>query len=44
MNESDEEVFQDLARFYLHSIAPSGGGHAQADGAPLDVPSIPLVK
>jgi AcrR family transcriptional regulator len=44
MNESDEEVFQDLARFYLHSIAPSDGAHAQADGAPLDVPLIPMIK
>ena len=45
MNESDEEVFQDLARFYLHSIAPSSGAHAQADGAPLDaVPFIPPIK
>jgi AcrR family transcriptional regulator len=45
LNESDEEVFQDLARFYLHSIAPSPGACAQADGAPLDaVPFIPSIK
>ena len=44
-HESDEEIFQDLARFYLHSISPSSGAYAQADGAPLDaVQSIPLLK
>ena len=35
-HKSDEEVFNELAQFYLHSIAPSEGAFAQADGAPLD--------
>lgn len=35
-HKSDEEVFNELAQFYLHSIAPSAGAFAQADGAPLD--------
>jgi AcrR family transcriptional regulator len=42
-HKSDEEVFNELAQFYLHSIAPSEGAFAQADGAPLDAVSfIPL--
>jgi AcrR family transcriptional regulator len=42
-HKSDEEVFNELAEFYLHSIAPSEGAFAQADGAPLDAVSfIPL--
>src|ERR1700704_2967303 len=42
-NKSDEEVFNELAQFYLHSIAPSEGAFAQADGAPLDAVSfIPI--
>jgi AcrR family transcriptional regulator len=45
LNESDEEVFQDLARFYLHSIAPISSECAQADGAPADaIPFIPVIK
>ena len=44
-HESDEEVFNELAQFYLHSIAPSDGAFAQADGAPPDAPSfIPFDK
>jgi AcrR family transcriptional regulator len=39
-HKSDEEVFNELAQFYLHSIAPSDGAFAQADGAPLDAPSF----
>ena len=35
-HKSDEEVFRELAEFYLHSIAPTAGGYAQADGAPPD--------
>ena len=41
-HKSDEEVFNELAQFYLHAIAPSHGAFAQADGAPSDaVSSIP---
>ena len=39
-HKSDEEVFNELAQFYLHSIAPSEGAFAQADGAPLDAISF----
>ena len=43
-HKSDEEVFNELAQFYLHAMAPSEGAFAQADGAPLDalsfIPSI----
>ncbi len=39
-HKSDEEVFNELAQFYLHSIAPSEGAFAQADGAPLDAASL----
>ncbi|MFN2636439.1 MAG: TetR/AcrR family transcriptional regulator [Gemmatimonadaceae bacterium] len=35
-HKSDEEVFRELAQFYLHSIAPSAGAYPQADGAPPD--------
>jgi AcrR family transcriptional regulator len=35
-HKTDEEVFQELAQFYLYSIAPSCGAFAQADGAPSD--------
>jgi AcrR family transcriptional regulator len=35
-HKSDEDAFNELAQFYLHSIAPSEGAFAQADGAPLD--------
>ena len=39
-HKSDEEVFNELAQFYLHSIVPSEGAFAQADGAPLDAVSF----
>ena len=39
-HKSDEDVFNELAQFYLHSIAPSEGAFAQADGAPLDAISF----
>jgi AcrR family transcriptional regulator len=42
-HKKDEEVFQELAQFYLHSITPLGGSSSQADGAPSDTISfIPL--
>jgi len=45
LHKSDEEVFNELAQFYLHSIAPSDGAFAQADGAPADAVSfIPLIN
>jgi AcrR family transcriptional regulator len=41
-HKKDEEVFQELAHFYLHSLTNSEGSFAQADGAPSDlVPFIP---
>jgi AcrR family transcriptional regulator len=43
--KSDEEVFRELAQFYLHAIAPSDGAFAQADGAPPDAVSfIPFIN
>jgi len=39
-HKTDEEVFKELAQFYLHSIAPSEGAFAQADGAPSEVVSF----
>ena len=39
-HKSDEEVFGELAQFYLHAIAPSDGAFAQADGAPPDAVSF----
>jgi AcrR family transcriptional regulator len=42
-HKTDEEVFRELAHFYLHSIITTEGAHAQADGAPSDAASlIPL--
>lgn len=42
-HKKEEDVFQELAQFYLHSLANSGGACAQADGAPLDdIQFIPL--
>jgi len=42
-HKKDEEVFQELAQFYLHSLTASDSASAQADGAPLDpVSFIPL--
>jgi AcrR family transcriptional regulator len=44
-HKSDDEVFNELAQFYLHAIAPSDGAFAQADGAPLDALSfIPFIN
>ena len=44
-HKSDEEVFKELAQFYLHAIAPSDGAFAQADGAPPDAVSfIPFIN
>ena len=39
-HKSDEEVFNELAQFYLHAIAPGDGAFAQADGAPSDAVSL----
>ena len=39
-HKSDEEVFSEVAQFYLHSIAPIDGAFAQADGAPSDAVSF----
>jgi len=42
-HKKEEDVFQELAQFYFHSLANTGSASAQADGAPLDdVPFIPL--
>jgi AcrR family transcriptional regulator len=35
-DKKDEQVFQEVAQFYLHSISPVAGCSAQADGAPSD--------
>ena len=35
-DRSDEEVFRELAEFFLHSITATAGAFAQADGAPSD--------
>src|ERR1700730_4331834 len=35
-HKKDEEDFQELAQFYLHSITPFAGSYAPADGAPSD--------
>ena len=44
-HKSDEEVFTELAQFYLHAIAPPDGAFAQADGAPPDAVSfIPFIN
>ena len=44
-HKSDDEVFSELAQFYLHAVAPSDGAFAQADGAPADVVSfIPFIN
>lgn len=44
-HKSDEEVFRELAQFYLHAIAPADGAFAQADGAPTDAVSfIPFIN
>ena len=44
-HKTDEEVFSELAHFYLHAIAPLDGAFAQADGAPSDAVSfIPFIN
>lgn len=44
-HKSDDEVFNELAQFYLHSIAPTEGAFAQADGAASDAASfIPFIN
>ena len=44
-HKSDEEVFNELAEFYLHSIAPTEGAFAQADGAASEAVSfIPFIN
>jgi AcrR family transcriptional regulator len=44
-HKSDEDVFREVAQFYLHAIAPSEGAFAQADGAPPDAVSfIPFIN
>ena len=39
-DQSDDQVFGELARFYLHSITATEGAFAQADGAPSDAVSF----
>ncbi|MFN2572721.1 MAG: TetR/AcrR family transcriptional regulator [Gemmatimonadales bacterium] len=42
-HKNEEDVFQELAHFYLHSLTTSAAASAQADGAPTDAfPNIPL--
>ncbi|HEX3532876.1 MAG TPA: TetR/AcrR family transcriptional regulator [Gemmatimonadaceae bacterium] len=44
-HKSDEDVFRELAEFYLRAIAPTDGAFAQADGAPPDAVSyIPFLN
>jgi len=39
-HRTDDEVFRELAAFYLYSITATGGAFAQADGAPQDALSL----
>jgi AcrR family transcriptional regulator len=39
-HKNDEEVFREMAHFYLHSLTTCEGAFAQADGAPLDAVSF----
>jgi AcrR family transcriptional regulator len=39
-HKKDEEVFSEMAHFYLHSITAAGSSQAQADGAPADPLSL----
>ncbi len=39
-HKKDEEVFRELAHFYLHSLMTTDRAHAQADGAPADPASF----
>ncbi|MFL5487081.1 MAG: TetR/AcrR family transcriptional regulator [Gemmatimonadaceae bacterium] len=44
-HKNEDEVFRELAHFYLQAITASDGAHAQADGAPADaVPFIPILN
>jgi hypothetical protein len=44
-HKSDDEVFNELAQFYLHAIAPGDGAFAQADGSSSDAVSfIPIIN
>ena len=44
-HKTDEEVFNELAHFYLHAIAPTEGAFAQADGAASEAVSfIPYIN
>ncbi len=44
-HKSDDEVFSELAQFYLHSIAPTECAFAQADGAASSAASfIPFIN
>jgi AcrR family transcriptional regulator len=44
-HKKDEEIFRELAQFYLYSITPSEGAFAQADGAPAGAASfIPFIN
>src|SRR6266576_6395169 len=39
-HKKDEEVFRELAHFYLHSLTTPAAVHSQADGAPSDAVSF----
>ncbi|HEV7388530.1 MAG TPA: TetR/AcrR family transcriptional regulator [Gemmatimonadaceae bacterium] len=39
-HKKDEDVFRELAHFYLHSLTTPAGASAQADGAPSDAASL----
>jgi len=39
-HKKDEEVFRELAHFFLYSLTTSQGASAQADGAPSDAVSL----
>jgi AcrR family transcriptional regulator len=44
-HKKDEEIFRELAQFYLYSITASEGAFAQADGAPAGAVSfIPFIN
>ena len=44
-HKTDEEVFNELAEYYLHAIAPTEGAFAQADGAASEAVSfIPFIN
>ena len=41
-HKKDEDVFREMAQFYLHSITTYEAASAQADGAPSDASLIPF--